>query len=636
MGNKKNQRKKTKKALELQTESLVVKEASLVSPDTSEVSKRDLLFKAIDDSLSWKLNAKKEKPYPIEEFLDKNGTSIQMILLESQHYFDEETCPTRIKMLLFTFCALFIVIKKDYDIYDRVARAFGGITKESLKSICDSVLLEFVEGHLAFYAIDSRLQTLFEAVRKGPSDLKAHLESAYTKDKLYSILYGRDSKPSSPKSWNIDMKFLSLALKSSLPPGAPKNELISNAFGVAESSFQKNIKAEVIKQDLIEALNEDLTYMNHFLCNRDCDMNHFLCNHDCESTPITSSVVSPRDDTSCDIESASLSDSDCEPNPVSSKINSFRECGGQTEIRRDHVSYQIGDTEGTSIRKFVEELSQEHDCKDKTVKLDLSGTVPEVLAQLEEISCWLIRSKAKNLVTLVTNARHSKKSHTFAVLPHITKDFSDLEAKSKREKTKLGLSVLQHLASKDEDNKYQQKQLFLSIAEKFDDIIVMNKDNVESSLERMAGDFSDIRVMRNENFEYSIVEVAALRHFLKCSANTVARIDQFERYIKGCTRFPTRLLHKLLEYEKQCNLNTNHPTLEIDQSDHQNIKREADLVNKIGDQEILAEPMNRQLQDPSKDDVVAILERLEEGIKGPKRGPYAKKQKATGKDVQEM
>ena len=95
-------------------------------------------------------------------------------------------------------------------------------------------------------------------------------------------------------------------------------------------------------------------------------------------------------------------------------------------------------------------------------------------------------------------------------------------------------------------------------------------------------------------------------------------------------------MHKLLEYEKQCNLNTNHPTLEIDQSNHENIKREADLVNKIGDQEILAKPMNHQLKGPSKDNVVAILERLEEGMKGLKRGPYAKQQKATGKDVQEM
>jgi hypothetical protein len=58
-------------------------------------------------------------------------------------------------------------------------------------------------------------------------------------------------------------------------------------------------------------------------------------------------------------------------------------------------------------------------------------------------------------------------------------------------------------------------------------------------------------VMKKEDLKFSMPEVLALRHMLKCSANTLVKIDQFERMAKGNTRFPTQLRKKLTQAEKE-------------------------------------------------------------------------------------
>ena len=165
---------------------------------------------------------------------------------DSVSKFDEKSCHVSIQMLLFTICALFTgVVEAGYDIHYHVAEIWGGISKDSLKTICDCALSKFVESRVATVPDDYRLQALLTAARN--DTLKEHLEDSYNeeKNKIRYILYGSNPKASEPKAWNPEVQIFLLALKALLPPQAAKNRLIANAFGVNEQNIKAKIKASL-------------------------------------------------------------------------------------------------------------------------------------------------------------------------------------------------------------------------------------------------------------------------------------------------------------------------------------------------------------------------------------------------------
>jgi outer membrane protein assembly factor BamE (lipoprotein component of BamABCDE complex) len=194
--------------------------------------------------------------------------------------------------------------------------------------------------------------------------------------------------------------------------------------------------------------------------------------------------------------------------------------------------FKIGDKEYIGIDAFPQEILNALKDGEENInlKMNFSGTVKEMRAMLEVLTYMVLQSKEKKFLSTVTVPIQNRKQTetTFVKLPNAAKEFSALKQDSKKQKVNLVKDVLEHLASASK-SEADATELLKEVVKTYDGFVVMKK----------------------EDLKFSMPEVLALRQMLKCSTNTIVKIDQFERMAKGNTRYLTQLEKKLAQADKE-------------------------------------------------------------------------------------
>jgi hypothetical protein len=515
MGNKKNSRKK-KTELWIETAQTALDEsedANLITPLSHP------LAKAIKLSLGWKPNKRRgsEKPYEIQEHLATayKERSIQEVLFDGRMSDEVKNNSVAIKLFLFILCAFFSglpVYKQSEDFYETISKAWGRLlTKSELQEVCRTAVDIFLKDTMSKHGLgDSKLHkfdklthAIIASFQWQPGDghhhpLKQHLELHYAETTICEYLFGKQQKPS---DWSLETKLFLFGLRATFValPGKP-SEAVARAFGTNAAAIDR-IDITNLMQELVESSVS------------------VLGTHTSTSTPKEtnmSAVVSPGPEYTPQHrheENSSL--------PVVSPCQEMPRSG-----------FRVGDKEYTGIDAFPQEiLNALKDAEGNiNLKMNFSGTVEEMRAMLEVLTYKVLQSKETKCFSTVTVPAKSRKptKTIFVKLPNAEKGFSALQQASKKRKANLVKDILEHLASASK-SEADETELLKEVVKMYDGIVVMKK----------------------EDLKFSMPEVLALRHMLKCSANTLVKIDQFERMAKGNTRFPTQLKKKLAQAEKE-------------------------------------------------------------------------------------
>jgi anthranilate/para-aminobenzoate synthase component II len=336
--------------------------------------------------------------------------------------------------------------------------------------------------------------------------LKQHLESHYAETTICEDLFGKQQKPS---DWSLETKLFLFGLRATLValPSCKPSEVVARAFGTNATAIDR-IDITNLVQELAESSVSVLgTHTTSTSTPKETNM---------------SAIVSPGPEY-----------------PPQHRHEVVSPCQDKNEMPRS--GFRVGDKEYAGIDTFPQEILNALKDGEENInlKMNFSGTVEEMRAMLEVLTYKVLQNKETKFFSTVTVPAKSRKATetTFVRLPNTEVRLSMLQQDSKKRKANLVKSILEHLASASK-SETDETELLKEVVKINDEMVLMKKDN-------------EIVLMRKEDLKFSMPEVLALRHMLKCSANTLVKIDQFERMAKGNTRFPTQLKKKLAQAEKE-------------------------------------------------------------------------------------
>jgi hypothetical protein len=523
-------------------------EVNIVTPRDCDGLKEKLAV-ALQETLVWKMRKNTEpdaNPCPILLHLETyyKDQTIQQVLF-GRVLPDPGQYPLGVRIFLFGLCAQLSGLKNGYILnkYEFVAKIWGGITEKVVEEICKAVFRDFsrstesttggnIESAEALRS--NRLETFMDAAALAmdwqPGGTLMHplrvlfLTSFYTETKLQQDLFG-ETEIQKPKEWSTETKLFLFTMRSMLAgqTGCNIAKDVAEAFGGCTArTLSEKITSKIAIEGIISIVNQEVISL-------------YQESPQMPNVPSKVTLI-PQEDHGHPMEtneSICCSLADCVPD-----FESLKEAvssSSDEEVSPSNYYYKVRNEELTDMRDVLDSLHRPSDkgLTDDFAELHLSGMESEVRSVMEYWSYQTLHKKEKgNISSISVKGKNNEDMNlTYARLVKPKKGFADLKQDTKRKKATLAKQILEHLAgSKDQEEN--------------------EKDEEHELLKEVVKMYDGYTLLKDQDFKYSIEEVAVLRHALKCSGMVIVKLDQFERTIKGNTRFPTQLKKKLAAQEK--------------------------------------------------------------------------------------